>query len=241
MISRSTGKMWLRLAGLAILPVLLQAPGRAQRSIAGSVRTRLALERLNNLGSVLMIGAHPDDENTGLLAYLARGRKVRAAYLSATRGEGGQNLIGSEQAEMLGLIRTQELLAARRIDGAEQFFTRAIDFGYSKTAEETLAKWDRDRALSDIVWLIRRFRPDVVVLQERDARGWPRASPGSRHPGQGSLCRRRVPIHVSGTISLGGAVAGQAFAGTRRRVREFRLIPASSIRCSDSPMAKSQG
>jgi LmbE family N-acetylglucosaminyl deacetylase len=165
MISRSTGKMWLRLAGLAILPVLLQAPGRAQRNIAGSVRTRLALERLNNLGSVLMIGAHPDDENTGLLAYLARGRKVRAAYLSATRGEGGQNLIGSEQAEMLGLIRTQELLAARRIDGAEQFFTRAIDFGYSKTAEETLAKWDKERVLADIVWNIRRFRPDVIVIQ----------------------------------------------------------------------------
>ncbi len=165
MISKSAVRMWLRLAGLAVLPILLQAPVRAQRNIAGSVRTRLALERLNNLGSVLMIGAHPDDENTGLLAYLARGRKVRAAYLSATRGEGGQNLIGSEQAEMLGLIRTQELLAARRIDGAEQFFTRAIDFGYSKTAEETLAKWDRERVLADIVWTIRRFRPDVIVIQ----------------------------------------------------------------------------
>jgi LmbE family N-acetylglucosaminyl deacetylase len=165
MISKPTVKMWLRLAGLSVLSILLQAPVRAQRNIAGSVRTRLALERLNNLGSVLMIGAHPDDENTGLLAYLARGRKVRAAYLSATRGEGGQNLIGSEQAEMLGLIRTQELLAARRIDGAEQFFTRAIDFGYSKTAEETLAKWDRERVLADIVWTIRRFRPDVIVIQ----------------------------------------------------------------------------
>lgn len=112
-----------------------------------------------------MIGAHPDDENTGLLAYLARGRHVRAAYLAATRGEGGQNLIGAEQGEMLGLIRTQELLAARRIDGAEQFFTRAIDFGFSKTAEEALAQWNREMVLADIVWTIRRFRPDVIIIQ----------------------------------------------------------------------------
>ena len=222
MISRSTVKMWLRLAGLAVLTILLQAPVRAQRNIAGSVRTRLALERLNNLGSVLMIGAHPDDENTGLLAYLARGRKVRAAYLSATRGEGGQNLIGSEQAEMLGLIRTQELLAARRIDGAEQFFTRAIDFGFSKTAEETLAKWDRERVLADIVWTIRRFRPDVWCSSLGNTRGWPRASSGGRHPGQRGLRRRRSQIHVPGAIALGGAVAGQAYAGPRQRCGRSR-------------------
>ena len=151
--------------GFSILLILLQVPARAQRNLAGAVRTQLALERLNFLGSVLMIGAHPDDENTGLLAYLARGRKARAAYLSVTRGEGGQNLIGPEQGDLLGLIRTQELLAARRIDGAEQFFTRAIDFGFSKTAEETLAKWDRQTVLADIVWTIRRFRPDVIVIQ----------------------------------------------------------------------------
>ena len=99
---------------------------------------RLMLDELNNLGSVMMIAAHPDDENTALLAYLARGRHVRTAYLSLTRGEGGQNLIGSEQGDELGIIRTQELLAARRIDGAEQYFTRAIDFGFTKTADETL-------------------------------------------------------------------------------------------------------
>ncbi len=112
-----------------------------------------------------MIAAHPDDENTALLAYMAKGRKMRTAYLSLTRGEGGQNLIGSEQGPLMGLIRTQELLAARRVDGAEQFFSRAIDFGFSKTADETLAKWGREAVLSDVVWVIRRFRPDAVLLR----------------------------------------------------------------------------
>ncbi len=137
---------------------------KAQPALEGAAETRLALERLKVLGSVLMIGAHPDDEHTNTLAYLARGRLVRAAYLSLTRGEGGQNLIGPEQGELLGLIRTEELLAARRIDGAEQFFTRAIDFGFSKSAEETLSKWGHDAILSDVVWVIRRYRPDVIVL-----------------------------------------------------------------------------
>src|SRR5208337_4698997 len=110
-------------------------PLYAQRELSGSAQARLALDRLNVTGSVLMIAAHPDDENTALLAYLARGRKVRTGYLSITRGEGGQNLIGAEQGDALGVIRTQELLAARRIDGAQQFFTRAIDFGFTKTPE----------------------------------------------------------------------------------------------------------
>jgi LmbE family N-acetylglucosaminyl deacetylase len=112
-----------------------------------------------------MIAAHPDDENTALLAYFSRGRKLRTAYLSLTRGEGGQNLIGSEQGDALGVIRTQELLAARRIDGAEQFFTRAIDFGFTKTSQEALEKWGHDKILGDVVWVVRRFRPDVIVLR----------------------------------------------------------------------------
>ena len=140
-------------------------PASAQREIAGAVETKLALERLEVLGRVLMIAAHPDDENTAVLAYFARGRKMRTGYLSLTRGEGGQNLIGSEQGDELGVIRTQELLAARRIDGAEQFFTRAIDFGFSKTADETLAKWGRSDVLGDVVWIIRKFRPDVVIFR----------------------------------------------------------------------------
>src|SRR5262244_625620 len=110
-------------------------PARGQRDLSGAADIALRLEKLNVLGSVLMIAAHPDDENTALLAYLARGRRVRTAYLSATRGEGGQNLIGSEQGDLLGVIRTQELLAARHIDGAQQFFTRAVDFGFTKTAD----------------------------------------------------------------------------------------------------------
>src|SRR5436189_3096454 len=117
------------------------APVDAQRDLSGAAEITLQLEKLNVLGSVLMIAAHPDDENTALLAYFARGRKTRTAYLSATRGEGGQNLIGSEQGDLLGVIRTQELLAARRLDGAQQLFTRAVDFGFTKTPEETLAKW----------------------------------------------------------------------------------------------------
>jgi LmbE family N-acetylglucosaminyl deacetylase len=155
-------------------------PAFAQRELSGSAQARLSLDRLNVVGSVLMIAAHPDDENTALLAYLARGRKVRTGYLSLTRGEGGQNLIGAEQGDALGIIRTQELLAARRIDGAEQFFTRAIDFGFTKTPQECFEKWGREKILSDVVWVIRRFRPDVIILRfsgtPRDGHGQHQAS-----------------------------------------------------------------
>ncbi len=126
---------------------------------------KLAVDKLSVLGSVLYVGAHPDDENSALLAYLAKGKLVRTAYLSMTRGEGGQNLLGPEQGEELGVIRTQELLAARRVDGAEQFFTRAIDFGFSKTSKETLEFWDEQKILSDVVWVIRKFRPDVIITR----------------------------------------------------------------------------
>jgi LmbE family N-acetylglucosaminyl deacetylase len=148
-----------------IVSTILAMPALAQKNLAGEAELRERLDRLATLGSVMMIGAHPDDENTALLAYFARGRHMRTAYLSLTRGEGGQNLIGSEQGDELGIIRTQELLAARKIDGGEQFFTRAIDFGFSKTAEETFAHWPREKVLGDIVWNIRRFRPDVIVLR----------------------------------------------------------------------------
>ncbi|PRY52577.1 GlcNAc-PI de-N-acetylase [Arcticibacter pallidicorallinus] len=130
-----------------------------------SSEIKLGIEKLAVTGSVLYIAAHPDDENTRLLSYLATERKVRTGYLSLTRGDGGQNLIGTEQAEELGLIRTQELLAARSIDGAEQFFTRANDFGFSKTSEETFKIWNRDSILSDVVWVIRNFRPDVIITR----------------------------------------------------------------------------
>lgn len=125
----------------------------------------LALKKLNTLGSVLYVAAHPDDENTAFIAYAANERLWRATYLSITRGDGGQNIIGSEQSELLGIIRTQELLAARRKDGGEQFFTRALDFGYSKTPEETMNIWGKERVLADVVWAIRVLRPDVIVTR----------------------------------------------------------------------------
>ncbi|MDP3558029.1 MAG: PIG-L family deacetylase [Bacteroidota bacterium] len=123
------------------------------------------LKKLNTVGSVLYIAAHPDDENTRLLGYLANEKKLRTGYLSITRGDGGQNLIGKEQGELLGLIRTQELLAARRTDGAEQFFTRANDFGYSKNPEETFTFWNKDSILADVVLTIRKFKPDVIICR----------------------------------------------------------------------------
>ncbi len=163
-----------------VLVLLLFKAAPAQEVPVGAAAVEQALERLNVLGSVLMIGAHPDDENTAVIAWSARGRHARTAYLSITRGEGGQNLIGPEQGDLLGLIRTQELLAARRIDGGEQFFTRAIDFGFSKSADETLKKWGHQRTLADVVWVIRRYRPDVVVLRfsgtSRDGHGHHQAS-----------------------------------------------------------------
>ena len=125
----------------------------------------LAIRKLNVLGSVLYVAAHPDDENTRLLAYFSKDRMYRTGYLSLTRGDGGQNLIGNEQGIELGLIRTQELLSARRIDGAEQFFSRAFDFGFSKNPQETFTKWDREKILSDVVWVIRKFQPDVIITR----------------------------------------------------------------------------
>jgi LmbE family N-acetylglucosaminyl deacetylase len=131
------------------------------------------LREFNVLGSVLYIAAHPDDENPQLITYMSRGRHYRAAYLAFTRGDGGQNVMGPEFGEELGVIRTQELLAARRIDGGRQFFTRAIDFGYSKSPDETLRIWDRRQVLSDVVRVIRTFRPDVVITGSS-----PEPSPG---------------------------------------------------------------
>ncbi len=122
-----------------------------------------AIEKLNFLGSALYVAAHPDDENTTLIAYLSNVQHANTAYLSLTRGDGGQNLIGPEIRELLGIIRTQELLAARRIDGGHQFFSRANDFGYSKNPAETFNIWDRETVLSDVVWTIRRFQPDIII------------------------------------------------------------------------------
>jgi LmbE family N-acetylglucosaminyl deacetylase len=131
----------------------------------------LQLKKMKILGSVLYIAAHPDDENNSLLPFLAKEKLYRTGYLSLTRGDGGQNLIGSEQGIELGMIRTQELLAARRIDGAEQYFSTAYEFGFSKNADEALHVWDKQKILSDVVWVIRQFQPDIIITRfPQDAR-----------------------------------------------------------------------
>jgi LmbE family N-acetylglucosaminyl deacetylase len=154
-------QIFLLIIGLQLSGIIYAQPVKEPNSS----EIRLALKKLNVLGSVLYIAAHPDDENTALLSYFSSGKLLRTGYLSLTRGDGGQNLIGSEQGELLGLIRTQELLDARRIDGAEQYFTRAYDFGFTKSPEETFSFWGKEKILSDVVWLIRKFRPDVILTR----------------------------------------------------------------------------
>ena len=147
--------------GIAILSISLTT--MAQPSPAPEILRQL--HSFREMGSVLYIAAHPDDENTELIAYFARGRNYRTAYLSLTRGDGGQNVLGPEIGNEIGVIRTQELLAARRIDGGRQFFSRAVDFGFSKDYRETLRIWDRQQVLSDMVRVIRQFRPDVLITR----------------------------------------------------------------------------
>ncbi len=158
------GKVRIGLIGLGLCAICI-APLRAQEEfLTGTPAIRYSLAKLNVLGSVLMIGAHPDDENNAVLAWISRGLKARTGYLSCTRGEGGQNLLGQEQGALLGVLRTQELLAARRDDGGAQYFTRAIDFGFTTSADETMMNWGHDRTLADIVWVIRQQQPDVIIL-----------------------------------------------------------------------------
>ncbi|WKL49194.1 PIG-L family deacetylase [Flavobacterium pectinovorum] len=140
-----------------------------------SVEIYNQIKKLNFLGSVLYIAAHPDDENTRLISYMANEMNARTGYLSLTRGDGGQNLIGPQLRELLGVIRTQELIEARKIDGGEQFFSRANDFGFSKNPDETLQIWDKDKVLADVVWTIRKFQPDVIINR------FDHRSPGTTH------------------------------------------------------------
>ncbi|MAB49001.1 MAG: LmbE family protein [Flavobacteriaceae bacterium] len=163
-----------RLCILFIFSCLISLPAQQPKKLNSS-EIYEAVQKLNVLGSVLYVAAHPDDENTRLISYMSNEVKARTAYLSLTRGDGGQNLIGPEIRELLGVIRTQELLAARRIDGGEQRFTRANDFGYSKHPEETLAIWNKDLVLADVVWAIRNFKPDVIINR------FDHRTPGSTH------------------------------------------------------------
>ncbi len=155
------GKLFIAIVFL--LHVLNAGAQQVRPAASGTIYHEIA--ELNNLVNVLYVAAHPDDENTRLLAYLVNDRHIRTAYLSLTRGDGGQNLLGSEQGEALGLIRTHELIEARKLDGAEQFFSRAIDFGFSKTNEETFKHWPKEVLAGDAAWVMRRFRPDVVICR----------------------------------------------------------------------------
>ena len=194
--------------------------------LPGATGILAALDDLSTGGRVLMIAAHPDDETNSTLAYLARGRHLRTAYLSLTRGEGGQNAIGSEQGALLGIIRTQELLAARRIDGARQSFTSAVDFGYSKTAEETLHKWNREQVLGDIVARIRVFRPEIVIHRwsgtTEDGHG--------QHQASGILGREAVKAAADASRFPHAGPAWQVkqeFAYSRRKQPNSIVIPVS--------------
>ncbi|HMN04974.1 MAG TPA: PIG-L family deacetylase [Flavobacteriales bacterium] len=161
----------LMAALLACAPALAQNTAAQTNDPSDAARILHQMEKLQVAGSVLYVAAHPDDENTRLISWLSNGRKVRTGYLSLTRGDGGQNLIGPELGDALGIIRTEELLAARRIDGGEQFFTRASDFGFSKNADESFEKWGKQEVLSDVVRVIRIFRPDVIITRFPPDRG----------------------------------------------------------------------
>jgi LmbE family N-acetylglucosaminyl deacetylase len=163
---------WVFFYGILLLCQLVDAQAPKKNTSSDIFHS---IQKLNFLGSALYIAAHPDDENTRLISYLSNEVMAKTAYLSLTRGDGGQNLIGSELRELLGVLRTQELLAARRIDGGEQFFSRANDFGYSKHPNETLKIWNKEEVLSDVIWIIRNFKPDVIINR------FDHRSPGATH------------------------------------------------------------
>ena len=207
-----------RAAAFVAVALGLAMPAQLTAQENGASALGQLLAGLGNTGRVLMIGAHPDDEDTQLIAWLARGRHVETAYLSLTRGDGGQNLIGNELGEGLGVIRTEELLAARRIDGAHQFFTRAYDFGFSKSAEETYKHWPRDSVLRDVVTVVRGFKPHVIVAVFS---GTPRDGHG-HHQVAGMLAREafdlasdtvRFPSRM--TAGLPGWTATHFYRGQR--------------------------
>jgi LmbE family N-acetylglucosaminyl deacetylase len=204
----------------------LGLPGRAVAQIRpvydqGALGLGRLLKRLNTSASVMMIGAHPDDEDTALLSYLARGENARTAYLSLTRGDGGQNILGTELGETLGVIRTEELLQARKLDGAEQYFTRAYDYGFSKTLAEAKEKWDEKIVLCDAVRVIRHFRPLVVVSQFS-------GTPADGH-GQHQYAGYISPLAVKAAANLtqctdaGPAWGVKKFYARHRSVGEPRL------------------
>ena len=232
---------------------LLTAPRLLSAQERGAIVLGEAVAGLDVTLRVLVIGAHPDDEDTSLITWLARGRQVETAYLSLTRGDGGQNLIGNELGPQLGMIRTEELLAARRLDGGRQFFSSAYDFGFSKTADETLSHWPRDSVLRDVVTVVRSFRPQIIVAvfsgTPRDGHGhhqvsgllardafdaaadtvaWPRARTlglGPWTPLKFYRAARFAPAQASVTLNVGelSALRGESYAELASQSRSQHL------------------
>ena len=231
---------------LFILIVLITGAGFSQAPpVYTSADIYLQLKKLKVLGSVLYMAAHPDDENTRLLAYMSKERLYRTGYLSLTRGDGGQNLIGDEQGIDLGLIRTQELLAARRIDGAEQFFSRAYDFGFSKTTEEALRIWDKEKILSDAVWVIRKFRPDVIITRfPPDSRAGHGHHSGSAVIAAEAFKAAADPARFPEQLKFGvkpwkvKRIVWNSFTGGGADDKTIALMLAHSTRCWGRVMAK---
>jgi LmbE family N-acetylglucosaminyl deacetylase len=211
---------------LAATIFCLAAPRLLSAQERGAVALGEAVAGLDVTSRVLLIGAHPDDEDTQLLTWLARGRQVETGYLSLTRGDGGQNLIGNELGPLLGMIRTEELLAARRVDGGRQFFTRAYDFGFSKTAEETYTHWVKDSILRDVVTVVRAFRPQIIVAVFS---GTPRDGHG-HHQVSGILAREAfdaaadtVRFPRSATLGLGAWIPAKFYRAQRFNPAEATL------------------
>ena len=209
----------LGLAIALVVPGLARPESLEPPSTGGMVALHRLLSRLDAHRRVLVIGAHPDDEDTALLALVARGMGGEAAYLSLSRGEGGQNLIGPELGEELGLIRTQELLAARGVDGARQFFTRAFDFGYTRSLDETLEKWPKEAILEDTVRVVRRFKPQVIVS----------IFPTTADAGHGQHQEAGVAAHEVFTASA-TRLASRRRKACRRGARRCSIARASFVR-----------
>jgi LmbE family N-acetylglucosaminyl deacetylase len=194
-----------RVAGSAMLALLLAGGSSLSAQDRGAAALAEAIEGLGVNMRVLMIGAHPDDEDTQVISWLSRGHHVETAYLSLTRGDGGQNIIGNELGEALGVVRTEELLAARRVDGGLQFFTRAYDYGYSKSAEEAFTQWPHDLLLRDVITVVRSFRPHVIISvfsgTTRDGHG--------QHQAAGILAREAYDLSGDTTRFSRSATAGQ--------------------------------
>src|SRR4030095_15168636 len=225
---------------LGLLLTTLSKPAIPSVEIAearGAMGLSQALKRLDVVGSVLHTGAHPDDENSALLAWLARGEGIRTAYLSATRGEGGVNLLGPELFESLGVIRTEELNGARRLDHADQFFTPNYEFGFSKGADDTFTKWPREQVLGDFVRVIRYFRPEIIISRftgtARDGHGhhqvagivtqeaFKAAAEPSRFPKYGKPWQAKK-LYLNGGM---GGPGGDANAGNAQNAQNTQPAP----------------